>query len=647
MGRRTESVGTPNGYHLIAADTPSANNMDVYVYASDVPASWLPTAGPHHAPDVRFYNFRNVNVDALRMTSGVMQPSSTEVDITLHSPGASDGFSAGGRYLIVNSAEYFQSNAVPGTFYVDCTSTCVGGGAGNATIYYISAPGENPPTDTVLAPQLTQLVVDNQISGAAGAGYLTFQGLVFVGDNFTTGPGGYQSSLGANTIDAALSFVDTTGIEFDSCIVAHTSGWALEFKNDSCSAAVGTICVYPSAKNSLINSALYDIGASGLRLGRYPPNPTDDGGNGPGYATYDTTVSNDLFYGMGRIYPNGEAGCVWIGSSNTNTVEYNQCSDSYGGGVNIGPAVGFTTDYTYNNMIQYNNISGIGQGVIVDMGCVHIANYGGRANSTIGDIFQNNICHDVTHAVNDPNNPNGGTGIYFDANSETAIARYNLVYRASDALFYNSPSPSCPTTGCGNSVTGNIFAYSYLGAVKRGLNPMNSPPSGDLWTDFSFQNNFVYYDTSNSPLSLANGSSGNQWNCTPNTTNNGCRQFFFFQSNDYWSPTTMAIPGPFVTYDLSTGIQNQWNWNSSPSWNGPASNSPFEDTMSQNANPNFGAPGYPSDDYSVNNTSLAAMINFSTASFAPTYTAGRSNGLIFSSPTAEGFPLQLLSPFVF
>jgi len=658
----------------------------------------------YNANDIKYYNFNEWDVDVLRVDSATYSIGTNTTTLIFKGPASvhpgNQVFVENGvnnRYLIVNSRDYFISKPTPGTFYIDCGTiaaspgACIGQGTNSngqaiiggsstndrATVYYIAQNGEHPDTDLILAPQLPQLVADAPTTGSyngAGVNYLKYQGLTFIGDNFVTPLVGYPSISGQPTIPAALSFVNTTGVVVDSTVIAHTSGWGLEFTNNcspsqpqppTCSNTVSA----PSNANSLTNSALYDIGASGLRLGRYPPQPDDQaGGNSQSNATNNTTVSNNIFYGTGRIYPNGEDGCIWIGSSWNNDIEHNECGDSYGGGIAVGPGVGFTKAFEFNNVVKFNNFHDLGAGVISDFGCVHFATGAGAAVSSMGDSFQNNICSNITHTPHDLGN--GGTGIYIDNNSENVNASYNLVYRASGALFFNNASsPACSLTsgggftGCNNLVSNNIFAFSGQGPIKRG----SVGGVGDAFQDFTFQQNVVYFgasqQTSSGPqwLPPPGNTSFGSWDCdidpTQPTFLKPCTRYFNFASNGYYS-RSLALSVPIFVTVNTKNTRSLSTWNGLGAWQtttGTTANYPGEDEAAGGGNavyadPQFVGPNYAVNDFHFQSTapgSVANTINFSVASFANTYTAGRNNALIFPPPVAPTFPLQLLSPFQF
>ena len=481
-----------------------------------------------------------------------------------------------------------------------------------------------------------------------------------MGDNYVTPWAGYPSEEGQPNAPAALSFVNSSGINIDSTIIAHTSGWGLEFRNDNCSS--GADCVAKaSADNALTNSALYDIGTSALRLGRMPPSSAQDSGSGGNTdlkATQHTNVSNNLFASTGRLYPGGEAGCIWIGSSLGNTIQYNECSDSYGGGISIGPKSGYQKHFNYDNVVQHNNFHDIGRGVIDDFGCVHFANWGGVQTHDTGNRFESNICHDMTDAVAD--NKQGGTGIYIDGLSQCDTVKYNLVYRASGALYFNNtkktapstcsnscPDPYAPDGGCKNIVSNNILAYSYLntnnwgGAVKRGANDTGV---GDTIRTFTFTHNIVYFNSTKGPQWLKNNTGS--WSClfADGSFPAPCTTYFAFYSNAYWSPN---LPSPlFATTDVTgsavfVGLA-KWQANSLSSDPGEDGSDPVDGGgKSVYQDPLFKSPGFPADNYRLTGS---APPGFDTVGFANTYTAGRNKPVIFAPFVSPGFPLQLLSP---
>jgi hypothetical protein len=99
--------------------------------------------------------------------TGISQSHSSEV-----------GFIAGNRYLIENVQDQFTE---AGQWFLDRSST-------PWTLTYLANGGEDPNADTVVIPQLPQVLV------AANLQYATFHGLTFEHDNYTLPPAGHVSS---------------------------------------------------------------------------------------------------------------------------------------------------------------------------------------------------------------------------------------------------------------------------------------------------------------------------------------------------------------------------------------------------------------------------------------------------------------------
>ena len=88
------------------------------------------------------------------------------------------GFLPGRRYLVENIQDQLT---LPGQWYLDHSTA-------SWTLTYLANPGDNPNNDTVIIPQLPQVLV------ASGLQYVTFQGLTFAHDNYTIPAAGYSSS---------------------------------------------------------------------------------------------------------------------------------------------------------------------------------------------------------------------------------------------------------------------------------------------------------------------------------------------------------------------------------------------------------------------------------------------------------------------
>src|SRR5207253_661663 len=132
---------------------------------------------------------------------------------------------------------------------------------------------------------------------ATGLQYVIFRGITFSHDNWLPGSLGLGDSQGSPSVTAALSFTNSSNITFDGVSISHTAGWGLEFVADD----KGT-----TANNQVINSALFDLGGGGLRIGKHA-NSNDTEANIPQYNLFQ----NNVIASGGRVMPTGIGTGIW------------------------------------------------------------------------------------------------------------------------------------------------------------------------------------------------------------------------------------------------------------------------------------------------------------------------------------------------
>src|SRR5581483_4798340 len=323
----------------------------------------------------------------------------------------------------------------------------------------------------------------------------------------------------------------------------------------------------------------------------------------------------------GRTQPTGIGTGIWLGNAHHNTITHNEVSDFYSGAIGVGFTFGIVNGIglAHDNVISYNRVYKLGQGVTSDMGGIYLA-----TSATTGNQVLNNVVHDVVHDWQDADGY-GGHGIYFDQGTSNVTARNNLVYRTSSAsVFNNLPDHSSNAYPQNNLIDNNIFAFGTPHLIQRG---------GDNPSSFSFTHNIAYFNPA--------VSQGGHWSCYDvGGTGNPvpCNTRFFFDNNVYWNASGKSLI--FQTTTL-TGAQNRYAFSD---WQGLG-----EDTHSLNSDPEFTSPGYPADDYSLLTGSPALKIGFVPFD---SNQAGRTNMQFQSfssvpSSMAPAFPLQVMSPSSF
>jgi hypothetical protein len=535
------------------------------------------------------------------------------------------GIFANRRYLIENVHAFTD----PGQWFLDRSST-------PGTLYYIANPGEDPNTDTVVIPQLAEVLLASDIQ------YVTFQGLTFAHGNYTIPNEGLTDSFMEPEINPAVSIQNAQHVVFDSGIVAQTAGVGLEFI--SCTGDSSPLWCIPTsapavtANNTIQNSAFYDIGASAIRIGLLY-HSGDNEANSPQFQL----VQNNVVEGYGRLIP--AAFGISQGYGHDNTYTHNDVYDGYHGGISIcgwpGPGGKPTGGGSANNVISFNHVYNLFQGMGNDEGAIHVA-VGNPQFTAAGNKVLNNRVHDVndTSAWPDPIGYGGygGDGIYVDWRSGFVDVENNLVYRVSGAPMEVSNIP--PTPNQANTIKNNIFAFGRISMVGRLNNSAtNGPPEAPFQQQFVASNNIFYFDrdwnNSSPPFSVQGGCtySGNlpysayqDWN-----GNLYWRADGGFASDDHafhLQPTPLPNDGPcsdnpkdWVFYTFS-GWQNH----------GGDVNGVVQD-------PGFTNPAYPADDFTLRRGSpLPGFVVFHPNQ------AGRTNPVLKPPPVAATFPTKLFEP---
>jgi hypothetical protein len=521
--------------------------------------------------------------------------------------GTDNGFIAGHRYLIENIKESLNQ---PGQWYLDrCpdnSATCATGTPeGTWTLTYLAQSGENPSTATIVVPQLSQLVT------ATGLHDVVFRGLTFSDDDWLPSSAGLGEQQGSPNVSAGISLSDTQNVVFDSVTIAHTEGWGIEFFGSGNGI---------SSSNQVINSSLYDLGAGGVRIGRWPCKgagqeiaacTTNDQDS---TVTQYTLVQNNVIEGGGRVQPTGIGTGVWVGNAHNNVIDHNEIYDFYSGAIGVGFTYGESHGYgfAHDNTVTFNRVYQLGQGVTSDMGGIYFA-----TSVNTGNLMMNNVMHDITHNWLDPDGY-GGNGLYLDQGTSQAVALNNVVYRTSSTSLFNNRSDALNDTYTQNNVIrNNILAYSRGVVFQRG---------GDNPYSFAAVHNVIYYDRG--------AIQGGHWTCADVGKTGAavpCTTRFLLDYNVYWNTAGQApqfeTTSPGSTNSMSTYNLSQWQGQG-------------EDTHSINQNPALTSPGYPSDNFDLSSSSPAYSAGF--LQFDPSQ-AGVTNPTTLPSVPAS-FPLELLNP---
>jgi uncharacterized protein (TIGR03437 family) len=532
-----------------------------------------------------------------------------------------EGFIAGNRYLVENVEDELTQ---PGQWFLDRSST-------PWALTYLANPGENPNNDVVMIPQASQLLV------ATGLQYVTFQGLTFLHDNYTIPAAGHVSSEVEPDIPSAVSFQNSQNITFDSGVVTQTSGSGLEFipcLNSASPSYCATTNIKAVVTNNVVeNSAFYDLGALGIRIGN-PYQPADNDANVPQF----TIVRNNVVEGYGRTIP--AAFGIGQGMGHDNLYTHNDVYDGYHCAISTSQSIADATIPSgignANNVISFNHVYNLLQGIMNDGGSIRIDG-GNTVFTAAGNQILNNRIHDVTDASILDSNGYGGHGVYLDDSTGLVDVENNLIYRVSGFDVYTPHGPAAPNQA--NTVKNNILAYG-----REGMVAVNYPyANGVLATipqSFTVSNNLFYFDRNNA-------STPKFW------VDSGClyaggapyTQYQYFHMNLYWrtdggfaaDPKAFAVQPNAGTGPLApcNGNTSNWTFYTFSAWQQTVN----EDAQSIVQNPGFNNSAYPADDFSLPKGSPGVgFVPFDPAQ------AGRSNPKINPPAIAASFPTKNFNP---
>jgi uncharacterized protein (TIGR03437 family) len=579
-----------------------------------------PPGNPSLAGDIEVLDFEQFVASKLRLSC--VDTARHLVYLTGPTVQASgrNGFIPGHRYLVENVQDALTQ---PGQWFLDRSTN-------PWTLTYLAAPGENPNSDTVVIPQLTQVLTATNLQ------YVTFQGLTFAHDNFIVPVSGYASQELDTSISAAVSFQNSQQITFDSNIVTQTSGAGLEILSctDSQSPAwcLANSVSGVSSQVTVQNSGFYDLGASGLRIGEGAKSSDSDAS-----VPQLLTVANNVVEGYGRTFPSVFGIAQGVGHDNTYT--HNDVYDGYHVAISICHCAGDTFKPNgggaFNNTISFNHVYKLEQGIMNDGGSIRIGT-GNSVFTAAGNKILNNKVHDVSDASALDADGYGGNGIYLDNQTGLVDVENNLVYRVSGNAVNLPQGPPVPNEA--NTIRNNILAF----ARQSLINDNNPYPSGSVPTvaalAFVATNNLFYFDrtAASSPAFYTQGG----------CTYSGGFAYTAFQqwnNNLYWrtdggfaaDPQAFHVQPNAGPTQLCVGNTAKWTFYPFSQWQQKAG----EDLQSVVQNPGFANPAYPADDYSLPKGSpLAGFIVFDPNQ------AGRSNPVISPPAVAATYPTKPFNP---
>jgi hypothetical protein len=246
-------------------------------------------------------------------------------------------------------------------------------------------------------------------------------------------------------VPGALLFDYAERCAVTDCAIEHIGNYGLE---------VGVGC----SDIEFARNQITDIGAGGIRIGHFFSWETDGSGRltergiqrkaampkGP-HSHHITVADNEIAH-CGRFTP--EAVGVFVGDNARCQVIHNHIHDLFYSGISVGSVQDFGPNQAAENIIEYNHIHDIGQGMLSDLAGIYTC-------STPGTRIRYNVVHDILRR------DYGGWGIYTDEGSHKLLIEKNLVYRCQDGALFAHHNRNI-------TAENNIFAFNRTGQIDRG-----------------------------------------------------------------------------------------------------------------------------------------------------------------------------------
>jgi parallel beta-helix repeat protein len=344
-----------------------------------------------------------------------------------------------------NNARYYIENAPdaldqPGEWRLDRKS---------GLVTYWAPAGEDLTKAQVVAPFVNSelLRFEGDFSAKRPVHNIVVRGLTFAYTDWVLPKDGYADSQAAVQIRGDVLAEGAVDCTIQDCVFTHLGGYALE---------LGRGC----QRFNVERNDFSDIGAGGIRLGETVKREN------PFEANHSQVITDNHLHQLGRVY--APAVGILVLQSGQNRIAHNHVHDLAYTAISVGWNWGYQETPCRENVIEFNHLHDVGQGVLSDLGGVY------TLGIQKGTVIRNNLIHDVNSYAY------GGWGLYTDEGSSEIVLENNVVYRCKSAGFHQH-------YGRENIIRNNIFAFGKEFQLMR--------TREEAHLSFIFTNNIVCFDS--------------------------------------------------------------------------------------------------------------------------------------------------------
>lgn len=422
-GRRKERTRIPGqGFFHMVGSGVAGRPAELQFHRGDIKPEWA------RPGDVELVAFSAWALSRNQIRE-VFAPSNI---VSLAGAALANNAEPNGRFYIENAPVELH----PGQWHLDI---------GSGLLTYWPEAGENVASATITAPHLYDLV---RIKGEAGhpAHDIAFQGITFADTDWRLDGGSDVDAQAAEETPGAVQAQFACDCTFERCAFQRLGGYALELDRGC-------------ERDKIIGNEMRDLGAGGIRVGEAE---LDQAIRCP--CGHHSITDNHIHH-IGLV--NAPAVGIFVLLSGQNLIAHNEVDHTFYTAISVGWSWGYAETPCRDNMVEFNHLHDIGQGMLSDMGGVY------TLGVQPGTVVRNNLIHDVNICVY------GGWGLYTDEGSSGIVLESNVVYRCQSAGFHQH-------YGRANVIRNNIFAFNREAQLMRTrIEPGLS---------FIFTNNIVYFD---------------------------------------------------------------------------------------------------------------------------------------------------------